>query len=35
MKKQVDPTMKDPKALPTKEDKQRALKEQEKKSSGQ
>ena len=34
-KKSVDATKGDPKALPTKEDKQKALKEQEKKSSGQ
>ena len=34
-KKSVDATKSDPKALPTKEDKQKALKEQEKKSSGQ
>ena len=34
-KKSVDATRGDPKALPTKEDKQKALKEQEKKSSGQ
>ncbi len=35
LKKNVDATKGDPKALPTKEDKQKALKEQEKKSSGQ
>ena len=34
-KKSVDATKGDPKALPTKQDKQQALKEQEKKSSGQ
>ena len=34
-KKSVDATKGDPKALPTKEDKQKALKEQEKRSSGQ
>jgi hypothetical protein len=34
-KKSVDASKGDPKALPTKEDKQKALKEQEKKSSGQ
>jgi hypothetical protein len=34
-KKSVDATKGDPKALPTKQDKQKALKEQEKKSSGQ
>ena len=34
-KKSVDATKGDSKALPTKEDKQKALKEQEKKSSGQ
>jgi len=35
MKKSYDATKNDPKALPTKESKQKALKEQEKKSSGQ
>ena len=35
IKQNVDATKRDPKALPTKEDKQKALKEQEKKSSGQ
>ena len=34
-RKSVDATKGDPTALPTKEDKQKALKEQEKKSSGQ
>jgi hypothetical protein len=35
LKKNVDATKGDPKALPTKADKQKALKEQEKQSSGQ
>jgi hypothetical protein len=35
MKKTYEATKSDPKALPTKDDKQKALKEQEKKSSGQ
>lgn len=35
MKKNYEATKNDPKALPTKEAKQKALKEQEKKSSGQ
>ncbi len=35
IKQSTDATKNDPKALPTKEDKQKALKEQEKKSSGQ
>jgi hypothetical protein len=35
MKKNYEATKGDPKALPTKDDKQKALKEQEKKSSGQ
>jgi hypothetical protein len=35
LQKSVQATKGDPKALPTKEDKQKALKEQEKKASGQ
>jgi hypothetical protein len=35
LKKSVDATKSDPKALPTAADKQKALKEQEKKASGQ
>jgi len=35
MKKSYEATKNDPKALPTKADKQKALKEQEKKASGQ
>jgi hypothetical protein len=35
LKKNVDATKHDPKALPTKADKQKALKQQEKQSSGQ
>jgi len=35
IKKNVEATKNDPKALPTKEDKQKALKAQEKQSSGQ
>jgi hypothetical protein len=35
MKKSYEATKNDPKALPTKSDKEKALKEQEKKSSGQ
>jgi hypothetical protein len=35
LKKNVDATGNDPKALPTKADKQKALKAQEKQSSGQ
>jgi hypothetical protein len=35
MKKNYEATKSDPKALPTKDDKQKALKEQEKKASGQ
>jgi len=35
IKQSTDATKNDPKALPTKADKQKALKEQEKKSSGQ